>query len=90
MRVCGRLNARDQAPSLPRQLILSLSTMALLGMVRPTLFLKPGSLCVGLGHLVPRGALAVASDGLRWLGCAGTAPGPSRGWVSLGVGLRHK
>lgn len=60
------------SPSLPRQLILALSTMALLGMVRPTLFLKPGSLCVGLGHLVPRGALTVASDGLvvglcQWL-----------------------
>lgn len=51
-----------EPPSLPRQLILSLSTTALLGMARPTLFLKPGSLCVGLGHLVPRGA-----SSLSWL-----------------------
>lgn len=39
-------------PSPPRQLVLSLSTLALLGVVMSTPLLKPGSLCVGLGDLV--------------------------------------
>lgn len=82
MRVCGRLNTRDRAP-LPAQAanLVTVSTMALLGMVRPTLFLKPGSFCVGLIPGPERSELTMASDGPRWLGCASEAPGPSQGWA---------
>ena len=92
MRVCGRLNARDRAP-------LSAQAANLVTVYH-------GLAWNGEAHAVPeaweplrgpwtpgpqRSELAVvASDQLRWLGCAGAAPGPSRRWASLGVGLRDK
>ena len=88
MRVCGRLNARDRAP-------LSAQAANLVTVYH-------GLAWNGEAHAVPeaweplrgpwtpgpqRSELAVvASDQLRWLGCAGAAPGPSRGWASLGCG----
>lgn len=70
MRVCGRLSARDRAP-LPAQ-AAALDTV------------YHGLAWNGEAHAAPEAwepLRGPQTAGPRWLGCAGEAPGPSRGWA---------